>query len=394
MSETVTIALVGICGYGNFYVRHILDEWEEKNVRLVAAVARRPERCTRLDDLKTAGAEVYPDLEEFYKKGGADLVIISSPIQLHYPYTCTALANGSNVLCEKPLSGSVEDGLKMAEAEKDSKGFVGIGYQASFSDAVQALKRDILAGDFGKPLRLKTLREAPRKTSYYARNDWAGKKKSPDGVWILDSPVNNANAHFLHNIFYLCGESRETSARPVEVKAELYRANAIENYDTAALRCRTENGTEILFYTSHAVPSDVGPVSLYEFEEGVISQEKGCGTGFTARLENGEVREYGSPFEGGANKIWQCVESVRTGRPVACGIEASLSQTMCMNGAQESMPEIVEFPSDKVKIREEEGRSLVWVKGLQEAFVQCYARGLLPSEQGVEWACEGKTISV
>jgi len=395
MDETVTIALAGICGYGSFYVRHILDEGGARNVRLVAAVARRPERCPRLDEIKAAGAEIYHDLEEFYNAGNADLVIISSPIQLHCPYTCMALENNSNVLCEKPLSGSVQDGLEMAESEKNSEGFVGIGYQASFSDAVQALKRDILAGDFGRPLRLKTLREAPRKTSYYARNDWAGKMRSEDGAWILDSPVNNANAHFLHNMFYVCGDSRETSAKPVEVRAELYRANAIENYDTAALRCRTENGTEILFYTSHAVPSDVGPVSLYEFEEGVISQMKGCGTGFTARLKNGEVREYGSPFEGGANKIWQCVDSVRTGEPVVCGIEAALSQTVCMSGAQESMPEIAEFPSDHVTTsEEEEGRSLVWVKGLQEAFMQCYARSLLPSEQGVEWACEGKTISL
>jgi hypothetical protein len=56
------------------------------------------------------------------------------------------------------------------------------------------------------------------------------------GLGIFDSPANNATAHFLHNMFYLLGATRETSAAPAVVQAELYRANAIENFDTAAIR--------------------------------------------------------------------------------------------------------------------------------------------------------------
>ena len=127
-----------------------------------------------------------------------------------------------------------------------------VGYQWSFSPAVQALKDDIRSGLFGAARKLKCLYLWPRDEGYYARNDWAGKRKDAEGAWVLDSPVQNAMAHDLHNMFYVLGKTRETSARPAEVEAELYRANAIENFDTAAARIRTEEGVEILFFVSHA----------------------------------------------------------------------------------------------------------------------------------------------
>ncbi len=58
---------------------------------------------------------------------------------------------------------------------------------------------------------------------------------------------------------------------PVDVQAKLYRANDIENFDTSAIRCRVKGGAEILFYTSHAAGSMLGPVIRFEFEKGVVS---------------------------------------------------------------------------------------------------------------------------
>ncbi len=40
------------------------------------------------------------------------------------------------------------------------------------------------------------------------------------GHWILDSPANNAMAHDLHNMFYILGLTRETSARPARLIRE------------------------------------------------------------------------------------------------------------------------------------------------------------------------------
>ena len=397
--KDVTVALVGIAGYGGQFVRTLLDHAEGQGLKVVAAVARRPERCDRLDELKAAGAVVYPDLDAFYAEATADLVIISSPIQLHCDFTCKCLEHGSSVLCEKPIAATVQEALRMADAEARAPGFVSIGYQWSFADAILALKKDIMAGDFGRPRRLKTFVSWPRRQSYYERNDWAGAKKDADGNWILDSPANNATAHDLHNMLFVLGDTRETSARPAQVQAELYRANPIENFDTAAMRVRTDQDVEILFYTSHAVPSTVGPVLSYEFEKAVVYFESFAGDTFVARLADGTTRTYGNPNDTQYNKTWDAANAVRTGAPPACGIEGATPQIVCINAAQDSTPEITDFPKDMVTVdpntdvREDD--TLTWVNALQGAFIQCYDQGILPSEHGAyEWARPGKVIDV
>ncbi len=105
-----------------------------------------------------------------------------------------------------------------------------------------------MEGVFGRAVRLKTITLWPRTHSHYARSRWAGRIKDDHGSWVLDSPVNNATAHYLHNMLYLLGKTTNSSARPASVEAELYRANNIENYDTGALRIKTEEGAEIFSF--------------------------------------------------------------------------------------------------------------------------------------------------
>lgn len=395
MSEKkVRVAVAGICGYGAQYVNQLLDSKRDDFV-FSAAIARRPERSERIEEIRAAGVGVYSDLESLYESDSADLVIINSPIQLHLAHTKTCLEAGSNVLCEKPVASTVQDALAMSEAARAARGFAAIGYQWSFSDSIQALKRDILAGRYGRPIRMKTMVNWVRGKSYYGRNDWAGSLKTPAGDWVLDSPLGNATAHFLHNIFYILGHSRETSARPVEIQAELYRANSIENYDTAALRCRTEDDVEVLYYTSHAAPSSIGPVIAYEFEDAVVYFEESRHGRLLARTRGGKIHDYGNPSDDHWHKIWQCVEAVRTGEPVVCDVDASIPLTLAVNGAQDSMPDVTPFPESMVEVTPHEQSQLVWVKRIQQSFVQCYDQGILPAEHGgLTWARAGEVVDL
>jgi hypothetical protein len=88
---------------------------------------------------------------------------------------------------------------------------------------------------------------------------------------VLDSVVSNATAHFLHNMLFLLGPNFGESAFPASLTAELYRANTIENYDTAALRLQTACGTEVMFYATHATLEKVEPVFFFEFEKAVVN---------------------------------------------------------------------------------------------------------------------------
>ena len=393
--KTVDIVLAGIGGYGRSYLTTLLEHGAERGGRLVGCVDPFPEPCEHVAELERLGVPVKPDLDSLLSQVSADLVVISAPTHYHAALTCRALAAGAGVLCEKPLAATVQEGRRMAEAEQGSSGFVGIGYQWSFSAAVQALKHDIMAGAFGPPVRARTMMLWPRTRSYYARNAWAGRLTTDDGRWILDSAVNNASAHYLHNMFYLLGPTIETSAVPVEVQAELYRAQATENHDTAAIRCRTEAGTELLFYTTHSVAENNGPVVSFEFEraEVVFTDERTFVV--RPRTEGLAATDYGTA-ESGTGKLWQCVDAVRTGGHPVCGVAAALSHTLCVNGAHESMPEFGTFPAElRRETDKDDGDCLTWVVGLAEALAECYERGLLPSELGgLAWARPGRVVDL
>lgn len=395
MKRIVDVAIVGIGGYGAGYVGELLRAPTGRGVRLVAAVDPAPQRCRHLEKLKAAGIPIYADLEGFYAESWADLAVMATPIHLHAPLTLLALSRGSSVLCEKPLTATIQDATRMAETEAGVSGFVAIGYQWSFSDAIRILKQDVLDGVLGRPLRLKTKVFWPRRASYYGRNDWAGKLKTSKGEWVLDSPVNNAVAHYLHNLFYILGETRETSDWPVDVVAELYRANEIESYDAAAIRCHTKTGAELLFYAAHPVAHDIGPIVEYEFEHAVIEYDRDKNRMLWAHFRDGRTKRYGSPDVCPWNKLWQSVQAVRAGNSVACGINAATAHILCVNGAQESMREITIFPRELVRKEGEAGDCLTWVDGLQEAFEQSYDRDVLPSQdEEFSWARRGELVNL
>lgn len=393
VEKSVSIALVAIGGYGRFYVQALLDKTDPECYSIEGIVDPFADRCARLDELKAKNIPVYDTLDEFYANHSAELVTLASPIQLHCPQTCQALANGSNVLSEKPLGTSIQEAAQMIEARDKAGLNVGIGYQWSYSAAIQELKGDILNGRFGKPIRLTTIVLWPRNAKYYGRNNWAGAKQDGDGNWILDSPVNNATAHYLHNMYYVLGREVDSSARPAKLTAELYRANDITNFDTGAMRSVTEDGVEVLYYASHAVRDPQGPVFMYEFENGTVHYE-GKNSFIHAKFADGTLKDYGDPFYRPENKLWDSMKAVRGEKKIVCPPEAAASQTLAVNGMQESKPEIVEFPKDLVVVEGEPGEQLTLVEGLGADLMSCYDEARLPSELGFAWAAAGKEVDL
>ncbi len=391
--EKVSVALVSMGGYAyNFYGTRLIQKHKDQQVEFIGGVSRSPENVNQA--YINAGIPVYSSLEELYAAEWAELVIASGPIHKHAPVTCLALGKGSNVLCEKPLAATIQEAKMMLETEKKSGRFAAVGYQWSFSDAIQKLKKDIINGLLGEPVRLKMILLWPRALSYYNRNDWAGKIKSPEGEWILDSPVQNATAHYLHNMLYLLGSTKETSTQPAEVEAELYRANRIENYDAAALRCSTEKGVEILYYAAHCVPENKGIILDYEFEKATIEYNTTHENSFSARFKGGRVKNYGNPGNDDEHKLRDSIRAVRTKEAVACGISASIPHILYVNGAQESS-NIKTFPHELVKTSKHNDSELVWVKGLSKALMNSYENEVLPNElQDYPWANTCKKIDL
>jgi predicted dehydrogenase len=392
--EEISVALVGMGGYGKVYLTELLERGASHGLRFVAAVDPEPERSDQLQSVIQQGIRIYPSLEAFHKEATADLLVLSTPPQFHCEQVVAALDHGSHVLCEKPAAASPDQIAQMIAARDRAKKLVAIGYQWSYSPAIHHLKRDISAGKFGRALKLKTCVYWPRDERYYARNGWAGRQRDSKGRLVLDSPVNNACAHYLHNMFYVLGNQVDHSAMPASVTAELYRANKIENYDTAAIRCQTQNGAELLFIATHATRGHKGPVIQYEFENAIVSHSAQEGGAFNAQMKDGPKISYGIPIESdSAQKLLDVCQSIRNREPVACGLEAAAAHTACMFAAQESMPQITEFPKDSITIEGEPGSRKTSVTGLESALDQCFDEFRLPSELAFPWSRPGKPIT-
>lgn len=391
-SKQMNTVLCGIGGYGEAYLSEFFGQ-KDSPLQFTGFVDPMPEKAVFYDRIRTSGLPVFSSIEECYASLSPELMILSTPIQLHADQTICALEHGSHVLCEKPLCGSVADAGRMLEAQRRCGRVVAIGYQDSYVAATQKLKADILSGLYGKPVLLKCLVMWPRSLTYFNRSRWAGRICDEQGRPVMDSPLNNATAHHIHHMLYLLGDEPGRSAVPAEVQAVLCRANAIENYDTAFLRCTTRSGAKIFFVTGHAMDEQVGPVFELVFERGVV-RSSGTDSVVAGRLNDGTEIVYGKLGGGNKAKVLDTVDAIRSGRESLCGIEAAMSHTLCMEAAQASGAPVYQFPADMLQRVEKEKQTWVQVPGLSAVMKQAYAEARLPDARMAPWAVCGRTIAV
>jgi len=390
----VSVLVVAIGGYGYYYLQTLLEHVLPERAALAGVVDPEARKSSAWPWVEARGVPVFDEMADFYSAGHeADLAVIVSPIQHHVPQSCTALEHGSHVLCDKPLGATIQEANLLMATRDLADRWVMVGYQWSYSAAIQALKRDIIAGLFGRPLRFSAVCCWPRHLAYYRRNQWAGRLADPaTRRWVLDSPANNAMAHFLHNLLYLGGGQVHLSAHPRTVQAELYRAYPIESCDTAACRVLTDSGLEVLFYASHVSEAAIEPRFTLTFEAASVTFGGDTRT-IIARDAAGRSKDYGAPDDSPQfQKLFDAIDTVRSPRPVVCGPEAAAAQTLVVNGTHESVGEPRRFPDAHVRVDDDAGRR--WVRGLGDVLLQCYDRGMLPAEANAEWARSGEQIDL
>lgn len=373
--EKIKIVCVGIGGYANVYWKALFAD-TTGDFEIVGAVDPYPDAAQYLEKIKNRGIPLYSDMSEFYKENNADLAIITTPIHLHTRQILSALENGSNVLCEKPLSGVSADAEVIEKRAAELGKFVMIGYQWSYAPAILALKDDVLGGKFGKPIALKTRILWPRKKEYFTRGSgWAGKLLAKDGTVINDSVAANACAHYIHNMLFVCGKAN-LAAEPLNVKADLIRVNNIENFDNATISFDLECGAKCLFVAAHSTNINSNPMFEYKFENGTVKYDENT-KDIVAYFNNGEEKHYGNPFagpsDGGKSRV--AINGCKTEnfKPV-CTPYTAAAHTRCIEAVQT-------YPIHEIKneyIRED--GTLLYVEGLTEAMKECYEKEVMLSD--------------
>lgn len=389
MSNLVKFAVVGLGGYGKSHLDSAGDIEDQGLGVLDAIVCIDPENHSdKLAEYKQRGVRVFNTLDALINAGGVDVITLPIGIHDHVRLSIACLEAGFNVIVEKPLTGAIQDANRLIEVRDKTDKTIVIGYQHLYSQTIQGLKERILDGRLGhiKMARLKA--SWPRGSAYYSRNPWAGTQKR-DGVWTLDSPINNALAHYLTNIFYLCGSSSETSCSIASVQAELYRAWDIENVDTACLRVKTDTDATALIAMSHVGENRFGPIMDLECENGTAHWAVGTcdityANGNTEMIKDDDARMRTLPWV-------NMVNGLRQGERILSSLEVGLSQTLCINGAHESCSEIHNIPKDVVKTVMQNEQKFLVVDDLENLLHKSADENKLFSEMGVSWAQTSKS---
>lgn len=254
------LAVIGISGYGKIHLQLARECRDRGEADLVAAVVINPEEeAANVAELRARGCAIYGDHREMLRRhaGEIDLCLIPTGIHWHVRMTIAALEAGANVLVEKPLAGSSEGVAAVQAAERAAGRFVAVGFQDCYDPGTRALAGALQAGRIGDLRAVRFLGVWPRPRAYFRRNNWAGRLRV-DGVAVHDSPLNNAFGHFVM-LSLLFGGASADELRLQPDDAELFRAHAIESFDTGVVTFRTARGVRFWFGASHVSAQAIEP---------------------------------------------------------------------------------------------------------------------------------------
>jgi predicted dehydrogenase len=107
------------------------------------------------EDLGVASDRAYGDWKEMLagesaREDRVDLVTVATPNSTHFEITKSFLEKGFHVLCEKPMTMTVEEGEEIVKVAKASGKICAVNYGYSGYSLVRHMKAMVARGDLGK----------------------------------------------------------------------------------------------------------------------------------------------------------------------------------------------------------------------------------------------------
>ena len=142
--EMKQVLVVGCGSIGRRHAR-LLSGREDVALELCEM---HPESLART--LEEVGPVPACDSYERALERGPDAVVIATPTEWHAEQALAALAAGAHVLCEKPMSDTVENSQRMLQAAARSDRVFSVGFCLHFHPAMQRIRELIRVGKVGE----------------------------------------------------------------------------------------------------------------------------------------------------------------------------------------------------------------------------------------------------
>lgn len=226
MSNNVRFGIIGCGRIANRHAEHIL-----KQGSLISVCDIVTEKATLFSD--KYGGKAYNSVEQMLASevGNIDVISICSPNGLHAEHSILALNSGFHVLCEKPMAIKVVDCGRMINiAEKNNKRIFVIK-QNRFNPPVEAVKKAIDEGKFGKIYSIQLNCFWNRNSDYYS-NSWKGTLNLDGGTLYTQF------SHFIDLLYWMVGDIKKVFA----LTSNFAHENIIEFEDSGVVALEFYSG--------------------------------------------------------------------------------------------------------------------------------------------------------
>ena len=179
---------VGIVGLGGIAFAHEAGYFEMGEICRIAAMCdiRADEADSRA---ALYDAKAYTRYQDLLADPDVDVVDVIVPHELHYEIAAAALEAGKHVLVEKPITATVDEGVRLLEKARLAKTKFGVAENTRFVTAYLKAEEILQSGIPGDIWSVRTLIAGSEVHRIKDPNLWHG--KAPYGGVILDSSVHN-----------------------------------------------------------------------------------------------------------------------------------------------------------------------------------------------------------
>ncbi|HZP84963.1 MAG TPA: Gfo/Idh/MocA family oxidoreductase [Chthonomonadaceae bacterium] len=391
----VRVGIIGMGGFAGFHHQEFLTLEKEGACRVVCACDPYPDAFAQQQidwDFAGRGVRVFSDYRTMLDacRDELDIVTVPTPVPLHAPMHRAVVERGLACYLEKPPTLNYAEMEEMLAVEAQAQKSTQVGFNFIIEPRRQALKRRILSGEFGGVRRIGFYAWWPRPTSYFTRAAWAG-RLIMDGKLVLDSCIGNALAHFIHNLHFWAGQEKLYAWEPIaSVRAELYRAHAIEGMDTVFAQGKFANGIELQLAATHACAGDHKQWERVECEKATLIYD--TRTGYRIEWLDGRREEVAIPWEDLVlQNMRHYLRYVRgeADRPITRLADALpfVQFSDLVYVAAQTITTVPAPPVVRAPAPNDAGETVSI--GDESLYATFFATGRFPSQQGLEWARPG-----
>ncbi|WP_020209145.1 Gfo/Idh/MocA family protein [Gilvimarinus chinensis] len=152
----IRLGMVG-GGRGAFIggVHRIASRIDDKYELVAGALSSNPENAkASAEDLLIAPDRSYSSYAEMFKaeaarEDGIEAVAIVTPNHMHFPVAKAALEAGINVICDKPVTRTLEEALELEQLVNNSDAFFALTHNYSGYPLVRYAREMVERGDLG-----------------------------------------------------------------------------------------------------------------------------------------------------------------------------------------------------------------------------------------------------